>query len=1109
METDALGGVTHYTYQQNPSRLSSVTDANGNPISYSYDGRGELLSVTYVDETSEHYVYDTAGKLISWTNRRGDTIELDFDSAGRVIRKRNPDGSQTTYAYNAVGNLTQIVDARGVTQFEYSPNDRVSRIVYPGTQSLEFEYNLAGKYASIRDGFGNETRYIYDPLGRMEEVRDGNDGVLAQYAYNISGRLERVDLGNGVYSTYTYDSVGAPILVANFGADDVVLSQFDYTYDARGQRTSMTTLDGQWSYEYDYLGQLNRAQFDSVSPSIPNQDLRYEYDALGNRVRTVMNGEEALYVTNAMNQYASVGDMTLEYDADGNLIRKVSPTDTTEYRYDFENRLIGVEDGADSWEYIYDGLGNRVASFHNGAAVNYLVNPLGPGSVVAEYDSAGALIHSYQHASDSIVSRVTGTNESQFYTFDAFGNVVDVTDASGGVLNSYLFQPFGTPLSVSETVSNELQFLGQWGIRASDDGLAHMRARDYLPWLGRFTTQDPLRLDAGDVNLYRYVGNDPLNLIDPLGTEPPPPRPWRPDPDRDCRRICTGYRVDCAYCLKKEPERLKLENSGKRLSTECFTYNRPGSTQRERSCAVARCREECGPPPDPPPPPPPPGPPGPGGGGGGGDAGGSADSVQSSDPNQKLGPAGYSNAHYMADGGPASYRIDFENDPTATAPAQFVTVSDQLDAALDWSSFELTEVGFGDYRFAIPPRSQTYATIEPMQIGDASFDVDIHIEFDAATGRLDARFMSLDPQTGLPPDVTQGFLPPEDGTGRGQGYFSYLIKANEDLPTGTEIRNVAVIQFDFGETIATNQVDPHDPSQGTDPGKEALVTIDALAPSSSVANLTARSSRQFDVSWAGGDDIGGSGVHSYTVYVSENGGPHEVWLANATATSSAYAGVPGHTYAFYSVARDNVGHVEPMPLLPQATTRVAVFPKWNERDPFDTNDDGFYSAIDALWIINRLNKGGAGSTEFEEVAAPYYDSSQDNFVSPIDALLVINHLNQVFAGDGEVGHARYGLAMPPRLDQDAFPALNPVNRDQGYQHLRRDVSADAYDRLKTSKPGINRTATSGATQSPDWSVELMRSAMVIEEEYSTKAFELEVDKLFDTLESDDLLPQLA
>ena len=127
-----------------------------------------------------------------------------------------------------------------------------------------------------------------------------------------------------------------------------------------------------------------------------------------------------------------------------------------------------------------------------------------------------------------------------------------------------------------------------------------------------------------------------------------------------------------------------------------------------------------------------------------------------------------------------------------------------------------------------------------MTYNGQTFDVEIELSFDSATGQVRAVFQSIDPATRLPPDVLTGFLPPEDGTGRGKGYFSYTVQPKAGLPTGTEIRNVALIRFDGQTIIATNQVDPHDPSQGTDPAKEALNTIDAGAPTSSVAAAAGR-----------------------------------------------------------------------------------------------------------------------------------------------------------------------------------------------------------------------------------------------------------------------------
>ena len=105
------------------------------------------------------------------------------------------------------------------------------------------------------------------------------------------------------------------------------------------------------------------------------------------------------------------------------------------------------------------------------------------------------------------------------------------------------------------------------------------------------------------------------------------------------------------------------------------------------------------------------------------------------------------------------------------------------------------------------------------------------------------------------------------------GYFSYTVQPKPGLPTGTQIRNVALVTFDANPPIATDQVDDEDPSQGVDPTKQALITIDAGPPTSSVAPLPAtETTASFTVSWSGQDDPGGSGIAFYNVYVSDDGG---------------------------------------------------------------------------------------------------------------------------------------------------------------------------------------------------------------------------------------------
>jgi len=306
---------------------------------------------------------------------------------------------------------------------------------------------------------------------------------------------------------------------------------------------------------------------------------------------------------------------------------------------------------------------------------------------------------------------------------------------------------------------------------------------------------------------------------------------------------------------------------------------------------------------------------------------GNTQAVGSRDPNEKTGPAGYGTGGYVQGDQVFAYRVDFENDSKATAPAQRVDVTDQLSANLDWSTFQFTEFGFGDKMIAVPADSQYFRTTVPMNHNNKAFEVDVELAFHSQTGEIDVAFQSYDPATSLPPDVLTGFLPPEDGTGRGMGYFNYTIDPKSGLASGTEIRNIAIIQFDFGEIIATNQVDPHDPTKGTDPAKEALVTIDTGIPTdaSHVDALPATTTTlDFPVTWTGQDDAGGSGIGGYDIYVSDNGGAPYLWQQGTVETSATFPGREHHIYTFYSVATDNVDHREANPLTPDAETMVNV-----------------------------------------------------------------------------------------------------------------------------------------------------------------------------------------
>src|SRR6516165_2657606 len=241
------------------------------------------------------------------------------------------------------------------------------------------------------------------------------------------------------------------------GLDGPVLSRFAYTYDALGRTTSLTTLDGKTTYGYDADGQL-------TSVTLPNgRVIAYQYDAAGNRVSVVDSGAETDYRTDNLDQYTVAGNTTFAYDADGNLVSKTDASGTTTYTYDSENHLTGISGPNGTWSYAYDGFGNLIGVTHNGQRTDYLVDTTQPGTVVGEYGQAGQLVAHYTQGI-GLASRVDAAGNAAYYHFDAQGSTAQLTNATGAVVNSYRYLPFGEQLAVTASIPNPFTFVGQLGV---------------------------------------------------------------------------------------------------------------------------------------------------------------------------------------------------------------------------------------------------------------------------------------------------------------------------------------------------------------------------------------------------------------------------------------------------------------------------------------------------------------------------------------------------------------------------------------------------------------------------------------------------------------------
>jgi len=291
------------------------------------------------------------------------------------------------------------------------------------------------------------------------------------------------------------------------------------------------------------------------------------------------------------------------------------------------------------------------------------------------------------------------------------------------------------------------------------------------------------------------------------------------------------------------------------------------------------------------------------------------------DPNEIIGPSGYGYENWASKDQILPYSIHFENDPEfATATARDITIRQTLDTDLNPRTFRLGSFGFGEHVFNVPENRASY-TGRLDVVESLGVYVDVTAGIDVNTNEIFWTFRSIDPGTGLPPtNPLAGFLPVNDNeTGSGQGFVSYTIRAGDAAVTGDVIDAEASIVFGVNEPVDTLSI---------------FNTLDADYPDSEVSdNFEYIDNANVIVSWAGQDVEGGSGLSGFDIYVSDNGSAYEKWLSDTTETSAMFAGQPGSTYQFYSIAHDNAGNAETPPDGPDAA--IIIILQDDDRDGVD------------------------------------------------------------------------------------------------------------------------------------------------------------------------------
>lgn len=555
---DELDRVTRVTYPDGSYEQVSYTnldatqvrDRMGRITTMVYDSVQQLVSVT--DPLSRVIKMDwcQCGSLRRMIDPLGRVTTWNEDIQGRTTEKIFPDGTKETYTYEATtSRLARMTDVRGYGKmYSYNLDDSTASItnLLPGTASVAYTYDGAyPRLASMTDGLGT-TVYSYGAVNGsspganlLKKVITLRDGIEVTYNHDLLGRVISRAI-NGVPQSVLHDAAGRLSTITN------ALGSFGFTYEASSGRITGVSMPNGQSVTASYLGnagdrrlqqlrnvQPNAAtlsQFD-FSYSIEGQITAWNQQSSGNPALNYNLGYDAARQLASMT--AAGRDFGFTYDFAGNLKTKSMNAATTTFTHNILNELqtatpaLGTNksyswDGEDRLERItytgtnlhtklkYDGMGRCVEiSEHDGATVTSVKRFVWCGlERCEERDASGNVTRRFFPQGEQI----NGVN--YYYSFDHLGSVREMTDGSGAVRARYDYDPYGVRTKLAGDLEASAGFTGHYFHAPSGLHLTLFRAYDAQT--ARWLSRDPLGEEAG-MNLYAYVGGDPVNGVDPLG----------------------------------------------------------------------------------------------------------------------------------------------------------------------------------------------------------------------------------------------------------------------------------------------------------------------------------------------------------------------------------------------------------------------------------------------------------------------------------------------------------------------------------------------------------------------------------------------------------------
>ena len=545
---DGLGRLTKTAYPDQTfttvaysQTLTTYTDRNGNQKVQQRDAFGRTTQVTeFLSQTvsfNTTYQYDALGNVLLVADAKGNTTGITYDPLSRKVRMSDPSMGEWQYGYDGNGNLTSQTDAKGQTiSFQYDSLSRPWCKTYPNGATISYSYDDTSSYSwygTLSPNYG---------IGKLAEVVDNasrNSSGTTQFFYDKQGRATQVlrTIDGNQYSTqFQYDQLGHIMNIAYPDGDQV-----NYGYDGAGNMSAVSN-SASVPYAsfsgYNALGQVGQiAYYNGATTS-------FSYYPLNNRL-------QAMSTTTQGN--GTVQSFTYSYYNNGNIHSisdSVTPANSQTFIYDGLNRLVTAQSQAyNTINISYDMIGNIQTNADSGnpadrssEALTYdfdnRVTGINATSFVYDYTGArvkkttGASITTYVSKLFDITNgtvtkhifaggrRIASKSGSGIYYYhpDHLGSLSIATDGNGNQAQAVTYYPFGEVRTNTGSVDLPYKFTGHE--LDPETGLYYCGARYYDSAQGRFISPDTIVQSPGNpqtLNRYAYAGNNPLSFVDPSG----------------------------------------------------------------------------------------------------------------------------------------------------------------------------------------------------------------------------------------------------------------------------------------------------------------------------------------------------------------------------------------------------------------------------------------------------------------------------------------------------------------------------------------------------------------------------------------------------------------